>query len=86
MNPAALSSLLTRGRVRAFPRRAPTSVGMGGAGERRRLIGDLVVQAAQPALVVMSGSLLEGGDVAIRRHGTDHNPVAVASGMVERCR
>jgi hypothetical protein len=28
----------------------------------------------------------EGGDVAMRRHGIDLNPVAIASGMVERCR
>jgi hypothetical protein len=38
------------------------------------------------ALAGTAGPLLEGGDVAIRRHGTDHNPVAVVSGMAERCR
>lgn len=37
-------------------------------GERGRPVGDVVVHAAAPALLVTGGSFLEGGEIAARRH------------------
>jgi hypothetical protein len=36
--------------------------------EIRRPPGDVMVKAAEPALFVTEGSLVEGGDIAVRRH------------------
>jgi len=46
----------------------PPGFGAGRQGERRGLVGDLVVQAAEPALLVPGGPLLERSDIAMRRH------------------
>jgi hypothetical protein len=32
-------------------------------------VGDVVVEAANPALFVANGSSFEGGDIAVWRHG-----------------
>src|SRR5215469_3957950 len=37
-------------------------------GELRRPVGDVMVQAAAPALLITGGSFVEGSDIAVRRH------------------
>ena len=39
-------------------------------GERRRPVGNVVVQAAAPTLLVTGGSVLEGRDIAVRWHSS----------------
>jgi hypothetical protein len=51
----------------AYVEHSPGSC-MGVECEVRRPVGNLVVQAPAPALFITDGPLLEGGEIAIRRH------------------